>query len=178
MAALQEKWEACKQEDKNLEGLCSPITKHNYDHLIHFTSFCVAIYFWMQQMSITQLTLTSNFLLHTGYLFNTLQEGNIGLIFPFIVIQTSLLQHSNDDYDLLLGFLDESALRKFLSILYTGPLRKTLYYCCYILAEAQYKVCWHRVKNACSKHFQYSISLKSLEYFVNISLLFLYRHAN
>ena len=103
-------------------------------------------------MSIT-LTLTSNVLLHTGYLFNTLQEGNIGIIFPFIVIQTSPLKNSNDDHDLLLGFLDESALRKFLLILYTGPLTNTLYYCCYILAEAQYKVCWHRVKNACSKHF-------------------------
>ena len=53
-----------------------------------------------------------------------------------------------------------------------------LYYCCHIIAEAQYKVCWYRVKNACSKHFQYPVSLKSLEYFVNISLLFLYRHAN
>ena len=128
-------------------------------------------------MSIT-LMLTSNILLHTGYLFNTLEEGNIGIIFPFIVIRTSLLKQSNDDYDLLLGFLDESALRIFLSILYTGPLTKTLYFCCYTLAEAQCKVCWHQVKNAFSKRSQYRVSLKSFQYFVNISLLFLYRHAN
>ena len=91
--------------------------------------------------------LTSNFLLHTGYLFNTLQEGNIGLIFPFIVIQTSLLQHSNDDYDFLLGFLNELAQRKFLSILYTGPLRKTLYYCCYMFAGIELRMLVQSISN-------------------------------
>ena len=41
MAALQEKWEACKQEDKNLEGLCSPFFKRNYDHSIHIILCCI-----------------------------------------------------------------------------------------------------------------------------------------
>ena len=50
MAALQEKWEACKQEDKNLEGLCSHFFKRNDEGLIHII-LCCTVNFTSYRMS-------------------------------------------------------------------------------------------------------------------------------